>query len=118
MVTALLALAINWRGAWSQRLLWMVASGAMLVLVFWVRAAYEHNTTVAVRNFYASLRVTQDYSYPGATVRTLLNGSIQHGTQIFGTEEFATRPPLTTLPGRASGWRSTIAAPDGRERSA
>ncbi len=103
MVTALLALAINWRGPWSQRMLWIVASGAMLVLVFWVRAAYEHNTTVAVRNFYASLRVTQDYSYPGATVRTLLNGSIQHGTQIFGTEELRHTPTTYYAPGSGVG---------------
>ena len=103
MITALLALAVNWRGAWSQRMLWIVASGAMLVLVFWVRAAYQHNTTVAVRNFYASLRVTQDYSYPGATVRTLLNGSIQHGTQIFGTEELRHTPTTYYAPGSGVG---------------
>ncbi len=103
MVTALLALAVNWRGAWSQRMLWIVASCAMLVLVFWVRAAYQHNTTVAIRNFYASLRVTQDLSYPGATVRTLLNGSIQHGTQIFGTEELRHTPTTYYAPGSGVG---------------
>src|SRR5580704_1484203 len=53
LVTALLALAINWRGNWSQRMLWMVASGAMVVLVFMVRAAYLRDEMVAVRNFYA-----------------------------------------------------------------
>ena len=58
---------MNWRGPWSQRLLWSVASAAMLVLVFMVRHAYMHDTIVAVRNFYASLRVTEDpSSYPGA----------------------------------------------------
>jgi hypothetical protein len=86
LVTALLVLAVNWSGAWSQRLLWIVANAAMVVLVFWVRHAYEHDTIVAVRNFYASLRVTQEpYSAPGATIRTLANGSIRHGTQIFGS---------------------------------
>jgi hypothetical protein len=103
MVTALLALAVNWRGPWSQRLLWIVASGAMMVLVFGVRVAFERNTMVAVRNFYASLRVTQDYSYPGATVRTLLNGSIQHGTQIFGTEELRHTPTTYYAPGSGVG---------------
>jgi hypothetical protein len=93
LVTALLALAVNWRGPWSQRLLWVVASAAMLVLVFLVRHAYKHNTVVAVRNFYASLRVTQDpFSYPGATVSTLMNGSIRHGTQIFGSNELRHTP--------------------------
>ena len=84
---------VNWRGHWSQRLLWVVASAAMLVLVFMVRHAYERNTIVAVRNFYASLRVTQaPFSYPGTTVRTLMNGSIQHGTQIFGSDELRHSP--------------------------
>jgi SAM-dependent methyltransferase len=102
LVTALLALAVNWRSAWSQRLLWVVASVAMLVVTFMVRHAYQHDTTVAVRNFYASLRVTQDlFSYPGATVRTLMNGSIQHGTQIFGTEQLRHVP--TTYYARESG---------------
>jgi hypothetical protein len=93
LVTALLALAVNWRGPWNQRLLWFVAGTAMLVLVFMVRHAYKHDTIVAVRNFYASLRVTQDlFSYPGATVRTLMNGSIRHGTQIFGSNELRHTP--------------------------
>ncbi len=93
LVIALLALAVNWRGAWNQRLLWIVASAAMVALVFMVRHAYKHDTTVATRNFYASLRVTQDlFSYPGATVRTLMNGSIQHGTQIFATDELRRTP--------------------------
>ena len=85
LITALLVLAVNWSGDWNQRLLWAVASAAMLVLVFWVDHAYKHNTIVAVRNFYASLRVTREpSSYAGATVLTLANGSIRHGTQIIG----------------------------------
>ena len=102
LVTALLALAVNWRGAWSQRMLWAVTSVAMVVVTFMVQHALRHNTTVAVRNFYASLRVTQDlFSYPGTTTRTLMNGSIQHGTQIFGSEELRRTP--TTYYARDSG---------------
>ncbi len=93
LVTALLALVVTWRGIWSQRVVWIVASIGMVALVFMVRHAYKHDTTVATRNFYASLRVTQDlFSYPGATVRTLMNGSIQHGTQIFGTDDLRHTP--------------------------
>ncbi len=91
-VTALLALAATWRGNWSQRLLWLAGSAAMLALVIMVRIAFEHDTTVAVRNFYGSLRVKQDHSFPGSTVRTLLNGSIQHGNQIFGDEALRRTP--------------------------
>jgi hypothetical protein len=101
LVTALLALAVNWRGNWSQRMLWIVASGAMVVLVFMVRAAYLRDETVAVRNFYASLRVTQTVGYPGTTTRTLMNGSIQHGTQIFGDDAMRRTP--TTYYSRDSG---------------
>lgn len=93
LVTAFLALAVTWRGHWSQRLLWIAASGATFAVVMLVRIAYQHDTMAAVRNFYGALRVKQDeFSYPGATVRTLLNGSIQHGTQIFGTEELRHTP--------------------------
>ncbi|MDE3062284.1 MAG: fused MFS/spermidine synthase [Acidobacteriota bacterium] len=92
-VTALAALAATWQAHWTQRLLWFAASAAMLAVFFMVRIAYQHDTKVAVRNFYGSLRVTEDhYTLPGATVRTLLNGSIQHGTQIFGTDELRHTP--------------------------
>ena len=76
-----------WRGGWAQRLLWSAASVMMLVLVFWLHIAYQRETIVAVRNFYGALRVKQNYgSFPGATLRTLTNGTIEHGTQIFGTD--------------------------------
>ncbi len=103
LVTALLALMVNWRAGWSQRMLWLVASAAMVVLVFWVRAAYHRDTLAAVRNFYASLRVTQNHSYPGATVRTLSNGSIEHGTQIFGTDELRLTPTTYYAPDSGVG---------------
>jgi hypothetical protein len=48
-----------------------------------LHAAYRRDTPLAIRNFYGSLRVRQSIKYPAATVRTLLNGTIQHGTQIF-----------------------------------
>ncbi|HTX76686.1 MAG TPA: fused MFS/spermidine synthase [Terracidiphilus sp.] len=92
LATALLVLAVNWQSNWSQRMLWIVACVLLVVVVFMVRRAYLDDTTLSVRNFYAALRVKQDHSYPGTTVRTLLNGSIQHGTQIFGTEELRHTP--------------------------
>jgi hypothetical protein len=93
LITALLVLAVNWSGAWNQSLLWIVASAAMLVEVCWIRHAYEQNAIVEVRNFYASLRVTQEpFRSPGATIRTLANGSIRHGTQIFGSKMLSRTP--------------------------
>jgi len=86
LVTAVLALAVTWNGSWGQRLLWSTSSVLLLVLVFMLHTAYRRDTPLAVRNFYGSLRVRQTLSYPGATVRTLTNGTIQHGTQIFSPE--------------------------------
>jgi hypothetical protein len=91
-LTAVLALAATWKDGWSQRLLWSVASVLMALLVFWIHTATLRDTMVVVRNFYGSLRVKQDHSLPGATVRTLMNGTIQHGTQIFGNDELRKTP--------------------------
>jgi hypothetical protein len=86
-VTALLALAVTWASGWTQRLLWATASVLLLTLVVMLHIAYRRDTPVAVRNFYGSLRVRQSLSaYPGAIMRTLTNGTIQHGTQIFSPE--------------------------------
>jgi hypothetical protein len=100
-ITALLALAATWRGGWPQRLLWTAASIMLLVLSIWIHIAYQRGTLVAVRNFYAALRVKQNFGFPGATLRTLTNGSIEHGTQIFGTD--AQRKMATTYYAQDSG---------------
>ena len=92
LVTALLAFVVTWSGGWSQRMLWAVASVMMAVLVSWLHIAYQRETVAAVRNFYGTLRVKQNHAYPGAVMRTLLNGTIQHGTQYFGTEELRRIP--------------------------
>jgi len=86
LITSLLALAATWRTGWQQRLLWSAATASMLVLTIWLNIAYQRGTTVAVRNFYGALRVKQNFNFSGAVLRTLTNGSIQHGTQIFGTD--------------------------------
>lgn len=93
LVTALLALAVTWNSHWGQRLLWSTASILLLVLVFMLHAEYRRDTTMAVRNFYGSLRVRQTLGAPGAVLRTLTNGNIQHGTQIFSAE--LSRTPTT-----------------------
>jgi spermidine synthase len=86
LVTALLAIAVTWRDHWGQRLLWSTASILLLALVFLLHAGYRRETPLAIRNFYGSLRVRQSLGYPGAVIRTLTNGTIQHGTQIFSPE--------------------------------
>ncbi len=103
VVTALLALAATWTSNWAHRLLWSVASIMLLAITFWLHEAYQHDTTVAVRNFYAALRVKQNYGFPGATLRTLTNGTIQHGTQIFGTDEQRKTPTTYYAPDSGVG---------------
>lgn len=94
LFTALLALAVTWQTRWMQRLLWSTVSVSLLALVVMLHIAYQRDTPLAVRNFYGGLRVRQSLSvFPGATLRTLTNGSIQHGTQIFSPE--LSRTPTT-----------------------
>jgi len=84
--TALLALMVMWQDGWSSRLLWGVATILMAAQIFWINIVNERSTTVAERNFYGALRVKQNFGFPGATMRILTNGNVQHGTQIFGTD--------------------------------
>jgi spermidine synthase len=81
--TALATLLLVWQESWSQRLLWAAASGAMIYLLVLLNAAYRRDTLFASRNFYASLRVKQAYDSKGQWTRTLSNGIILHGSQIF-----------------------------------
>ncbi|MFP5234524.1 MAG: fused MFS/spermidine synthase [Acidobacteriota bacterium] len=118
-ITALLALAATWRTHWAQRLLWSAATIAMFAVVIMVGIAYRRNTIVAVRNFYGALRVKQDhYTMPGFTTRTLLNGSIQHGTQIFGTDAMRRTPTTYYAPDSGVGYalRDCCLNPDGAIR--
>ena len=93
LITALLALAVNWSGVGVSVCCGLSPARQCSFSSFWVDHAYKHDTIVAVRNFYASLRVTRNpSSYAGATVLTLANGSIRHGTQILGSNELRHTP--------------------------
>jgi SAM-dependent methyltransferase len=86
-LTAVLALAATWRDGWTQRLLWVTASGLLFALTIAIHLSYSRNSLASMRNFYGSLRVTQtDAPAQHAPMRTLLHGAIQHGTQIFSPE--------------------------------
>ena len=82
--TAFLALVVTWHDGWPQRLLWSTASILLLGLLVMLHNGYKHEAIFFARNFYGSLRIKQT-STPAqsAPVRMLLNGSIQHGTQLF-----------------------------------
>ncbi|HMH16030.1 MAG TPA: fused MFS/spermidine synthase [Edaphobacter sp.] len=84
LLTAVLALWVTWRDGWPQRLLWSTASFLLLGLLLMLHNGYKRDTIFLTRNFYGSLRIKQTATpAQDAPVRMLLNGTIQHGTQLF-----------------------------------
>jgi spermidine synthase len=55
----------------------------LLYVLLLLHAAYRRDTLFSTRNFYASLRVKQTYDTNQQWTRTLSNGIILHGSQIF-----------------------------------
>ncbi|HEX4067504.1 MAG TPA: fused MFS/spermidine synthase [Acidobacteriaceae bacterium] len=87
LATASLALVVTWQSGWGQRLLWSVGTGLLLILVMLLHVVYARDALVEERNFYGPLRVKQSFVPPQAeVVRTLLNGTIEHGTQWFAPQ--------------------------------
>ncbi len=86
LVIALLAVAVFWSNGWAQRILWATASVLLMYFVVQMHRSYQWGTIVAERNFYGSLRVRQTDGVPDYTLRTLTNGNIQHGTQMFSPQ--------------------------------
>jgi hypothetical protein len=82
-ITAALAVVVTWSDGWPQRLLWSTASALLLFFTIMLHTAYMHDALLEVRNFYGTLRVKQTATAQGDPERMLLNGTIQHGTQIF-----------------------------------
>ncbi|HLY91949.1 MAG TPA: fused MFS/spermidine synthase [Candidatus Angelobacter sp.] len=90
--TAALAILVLWRAHWFWRLFWPAVTAAMVVVVVLQARAYRANAIVEVRSFYGSMRVLQESDPQAGMFRTLVHGTIQHGTQYFGTEEDRTSP--------------------------
>jgi hypothetical protein len=87
LATAALALIATWESGWAQRLLWSVGTALLLALAFMLHIVYARSTLVEERNFYGALRVRESKVPPQAeTVRTLLHGTIEHGTQWFAPQ--------------------------------
>jgi hypothetical protein len=85
-VTALLAVAVTWQDGWPQRMLWTTASVLLLIFAIMLHSAYARDAILEVRNFYGTLRVKQTTTPQADPERMLLNGTIQHGTQIFAPD--------------------------------
>jgi len=90
--TAALAAVLLWRSHWIWTLVWSIVTAAMLVVVVLQVRAYGENTIVQVRSFYGTMRVQQETTDEGEMYRTLVHGTIQHGTQYFGDDDDRTSP--------------------------
>jgi hypothetical protein len=91
LATGLAALIVVWPQGWSQREVMSVGVVMLVYLLILLHIAYRRDTLFSTRNFYAALRVKQTYDRNQHWVRTLSNGTIRHGTQIFS-------PALRTMP--------------------
>jgi spermidine synthase len=83
---SVLAAAVSWQ----QGVAWFVLYGAGAVAMgFLLRVqvrTYEEDTIARMRSFYGALRVTELPLAEGpGTLRDLYNGTIEHGTELYGT---------------------------------
>jgi spermidine synthase len=86
-LTTLVLVAATWKMGQLWRGLWILATGAMVALAGLQMRYLGLDTIAQVRNFYGSLRVTQDMEPPEVVYsRTLIHGTIQHGKQVFSDE--------------------------------
>jgi len=99
--TAALAAALMWREHWAWRIFWPAAAAALLVVVVLQERADREDAIVQVRSFYGTLRVTDEETEDAGRYRTLIHGTIQHGTQFMASDELRRLP--TTYYSRDSG---------------
>jgi len=99
--TAALAAAIMWKEHWAWRIFWPAAAAALLVVVVLQERADREDAIVQVRSFYGTLRVTDEATDDAGRYRTLIHGTIQHGTQFMASDELRRLP--TTYYSRDSG---------------
>ncbi|HEV8492830.1 MAG TPA: fused MFS/spermidine synthase [Candidatus Angelobacter sp.] len=99
--TAALAAMLMWRQHWGWRIFWPVAAAGLVSVVVLQHRADTEDAIAQVRSFYGTLRVTDEAADDGGRYRTLIHGTIQHGTQFMATEELRRLP--TTYYSRNSG---------------
>jgi SAM-dependent methyltransferase len=82
-----LAVAATWTSGLAVRFFWLAATAAMVWAAVLNVRVLGHNSIAQLRGFYGPLRVRQTFAIPGPGIeRTLFNGTIEHGIQIFNDE--------------------------------
>lgn len=100
-LAAALALVATWATGWFARAVWLATTALTGFIIVTQVKADRVNSLHRVRNFYGTLHVTQVNSdIRHAFMRTLYNGVISHGQQVFRTD---LRRTPTTYYGRSSG---------------
>jgi SAM-dependent methyltransferase len=98
---AALAFTVTWSLGWLARIAWTAAFGLMAAIVVVQVRADRVSSLVRIRNFYGTLHVTQaEEGDLQAISRTLYNGVISHGQEVFRTD---LRGTPTTYYGHQSG---------------
>jgi len=98
---AALAFTVTWSLGWLARIAWAASFGLMAAIVVVQVRADRESSLVRIRNFYGTLHVTQaEEGDLQAISRTLYNGVISHGQEVFRTD---LRGTPTTYYGRNSG---------------
>ena len=112
--TAVLAAALMWRQHWAWRIFWPTAAAALLFVVVLQERADRENAIVQVSSFYGTLRVTDEETEDAGRFRTLIHGTIQHGTQFMAVTSCGGCPPLITRAIQEWAWRWITVAKAGR----
>jgi len=98
---AALAVVLVWRVHWAWRIFWTAAAVVLISVVVRQHRADREDAIVQVRSFYGTLRVTDEATEGEGRFRTLIHGTIQHGTQFTASEDLRRLP--TTYYSRNSG---------------
>jgi len=97
----ILALIVTWQISWLARSITFCTSVVMVGIIVGQVRTDRANNVMRLRNFYGTLHVTQgEEGRLAATERTLYNGVISHGQEVFRADLSETP---TTYYGRKSG---------------
>ncbi len=75
-------LLLNYGKRWHVDAVWAATSVAVVVFAWTQIRAFSAGAVVAERNFYGALRVVDSTASNGSPIRTMVHGTVSHGTQF------------------------------------